>query len=239
MDVTKIDGLEEGAPRDVSDFESRVAEDTEDVGPGQHLFGEPLEMYLLREPKLAVAFSGGCDSSLLLAAAKLAGCEVHAYLVKTAFQPAFELADARAVADALDVPLTVVEADVLADGAICANPPDRCYRCKRFIFQEVRAAAAADGFTVIVDGTNASDDPARRPGFKALAEAGVVSPLRRAGMTKANVRAVLAHLERSFGLEAGALMSAKSSFPCLAVYVPEGEPITQSALDAAAQMRGL
>lgn len=237
--MTKIDGLEEGAPRDVSDFESRVAEDAEDVGPGQHLFGEPLEMYLLREPKLAVAFSGGCDSSLLLAAAKLAGCEVHAYLVKTAFQPAFELADARAVADALDVPLTVVEADVLADGAICANPPDRCYRCKRFIFQEVRAAAAADGFTVIVDGTNASDDPARRPGFKALAEAGVVSPLRRAGMTKANVRHVLAGLEERFGLAPGALMAAKPSFPCLAVYVPEGEPITEASLAEAARARGL
>lgn len=239
VDVTKIDGLEEGAPRDVSDFESRVAEDTEDVGPGQHLFGEPLEMYLLREPKLAVAFSGGCDSSLLLAAAKLAGCEVHAYLVKTAFQPAFELADARAVADALDVPLTVVEADVLVDGAICANPPDRCYRCKRFIFQEVRAAATADGFTVIVDGTNASDDPARRPGFKALAEAGVVSPLRRAGMTKANVRHVLAGLEERFGLVPGALMAAKPSFPCLAVYVPEGEPITEASLAEAARARGL
>ncbi|MCI9495027.1 MAG: ExsB family transcriptional regulator [Adlercreutzia mucosicola] len=196
-------------------------------------------MYLLREPKLAVAFSGGCDSSLLLAAAKLAGCEVHAYLVKTAFQPAFELADARAVADALDVPLTVVEADVLADGAICANPPDRCYRCKRFIFQEVRAAAAADGFTVIVDGTNASDDPARRPGFKALAEAGVVSPLRRAGMTKANVRHVLAGLEERFGLAPGALMAAKPSFPCLAVYVPEGEPITEASLAEAARARGL
>ena len=239
VNVTKIDGLEEGAPRDVSDFESRVAEDTEDVGPGQHLFGEPLEMYLLREPKLAVAFSGGCDSSLLLAAAKLAGCEVHAYLVKTAFQPAFELADARAVADALDVPLTVVEADVLADGAICANPPDRCYRCKRFIFQKVRAAAAADGFTVIVDGTNASDDPARRPGFKALAEAGVVSPLRRAGMTKANVRHVLAGLEERFGLAPGALMAAKPSFPCLAVYVSEGEPITEASLAEAARARGL
>nr|WP_051191076.1 7-cyano-7-deazaguanine synthase [Adlercreutzia mucosicola] len=196
-------------------------------------------MYLLREPKLAVAFSGGCDSSLLLAAAKLAGCEVHAYLVKTAFQPAFELADARAVADALDVPLTVVEADVLADGAICANPPDRCYRCKRFIFQEVRAAAAADGFTVIVDGTNASDDPARRPGFKALAEAGVVSPLRRAGMTKANVRHVLAGLEERFGLAPGALMAAKPSFPCLAVYVSEGEPITEASLAEAARARGL
>ena len=116
MDVRKAGSLEDN--RTAADYEAHIAEDTEDVGPGQHLFGEPLEMYLLREPRLAVAFSGGCDSSLLLAAAKLAGCEVRAYLVKTAFQPAFELDDARRVAEALGVPLTVMEADVLADGAI-------------------------------------------------------------------------------------------------------------------------
>ena len=212
MEVTKIAEIEEKSTEAAVDFESVVAEDTEDVGPGQHLFGEPLEMYLLREPKLAVAFSGGCDSALLLAAAKLAGCEVHAYLVKTAFQPDFELDDARTVAAALEVPLTVVEADVLAQ---------------------------ADRFTVIVDGTNATDDPERRPGFKALAEAGVVSPLHRAGMTKANVRHVLASLEERFGLAPGALMSAKPSFPCLAVYVPQGESITEASLKEAARMRGL
>ena len=238
MEVTKVAEIEEKSAEAAVDFEGVVAEDTEDVGPGQHLFGEPLEMYLLREPKLAVAFSGGCDSALLLAAAKLAGCEVRAYLVKTAFQPDFELDDARAVAAALDVPLTVVEADVLAQ-AICANPADRCYLCKRFIFGEVRRAAAADGFTVIVDGTNATDDPERRPGFKALAEAGVVSPLRRAGMTKANVRHVLASLEERFDLAPGELMSAKPSFPCLAVYVPQGESITEASLREAARSRGL
>ena len=238
MEVTKVAEIEEKSAEAAVDFEGVVAEDTKDVGPGQHLFGEPLEMYLLREPKLAVAFSGGCDSALLLAAAKLAGCEVRAYLVKTAFQPDFELDDARAVAAALDVPLTVVEADVLAQ-AICANPADRCYLCKRFIFGEVRRAAAADGFTVIVDGTNATDDPERRPGFKALAEAGVVSPLRRAGMTKANVRHVLASLEERFDLAPGALMSAKPSFPCLAVYVPQGESITEASLREAARSRGL
>ena len=230
MEVTKVAEIEEKSAEAAVDSESVVAEDTEDVGPGQHLFGEPLEMYLLREPKLAVAFSGGCDSALLLAAAKLAGCEVHAYLVKTAFQPDFELDDARTVAAALEVPLTV---------DICANPADRCYLCKRFIFDEVRRAAAADGFTVIVDGTNATDDPERRPGFKALAEAGVVSPLRRAGMTKANVRHVLASLEERFGLPSGALMSAKPSFPCLAVYVPQGESITEASLREAARSRGL
>ena len=119
------------------------------------------------------------------------------------------------------------------------NPKNRCYLCKRFIFDEVRRTAAADGFTVIVDGTNATDDPERRPGFKALAEAGVVSPLRRAGMTKANVRHVLASLEERFGLSSGALMSAKPSFPCLAVYVPQGESITEASLREAARSRGL
>ena len=77
MEVTKVAEIEEKSAEAAVDSESVVAEDTEDVGPGQHLFGEPLEMYLLREPKLAVAFSGGCDSALLLAAAKLAGCEVR------------------------------------------------------------------------------------------------------------------------------------------------------------------
>lgn len=223
----------------MTDYENRVAPDTDIVGPGQRLAVEPLEVFLSREPRFAVAFSGGCDSSLLLAAAKLAGNEVQAYLVKTAFQPAFELEDAQRVASALGVSLTVIEADVLAEDGICANPPDRCRRCKAFIFHAIRKAAAADGFTVLVDGTNATDDPERRPGFAALDEAGVVSPLRRAGMTKANVRTVLAQLEGSFGLEPGTLMSAKPSFPCLAVYVPEGERIDGASLKAAARTRGL
>ena len=74
---------------------------------------------------------------------------------------------------------------------------------------------------------------------EALAEAGVVSPLRRAGMTKANVRHVLASLEERFGLPSGALMSAKPSFPRLAVYVPQGESIPEASLREAARSRGL
>ena len=220
-------------------YEAQVAPDTSVVGEGQRLGAEALEDFLARTPRLAVAFSGGCDSSLLLAAARAAGCEVHAYMVKTAFQPDFELDDARRVADVLDVPLTVLEADVLAQPDICANPPDRCRLCKAFIFGTVRQAAEADGFTVLADGTNATDDPARRPGDRSLAEAGVVSPLRRAGLTKADVRAALAEQELARSLEPGTLMSSKPSFPCLAVYVPEGEPITQAALDAAAKKRAL
>lgn len=225
---------------------------------------ESLRVFFARTPHLAVAFSGGCDSAYLLAAAHDAGCKVRAYLVKTAFQPSFEFEDAQAVAHRLGIPLSVLDVDILGEGAkggeygvndgvndvgndgseeaperaICANPPDRCYLCKRLIFSRVWEEARADGFEVLADGTNVSDDPARRPGFRALAELGVVSPLRAAGMTKDAVRAASAQLERKRGLPVGSLMSDKPSFPCLAVFVPEGEPITREALQAAEQERG-
>ena len=215
-----------------------VSADTPIVGEGQRLVAEPLDAFLDRERSFAVAFSGGCDSAYLLAAARRAGCDVAAYLVKTEFQPDFELRDAEQAAGLLDVPLRVVKADVLARADICANPPDRCRLCKRFIFDVVRSAALADGYDVVADGTNATDDPSRRPGFASLAEAGVVSPLRRAGLTKADVRRGLAAEERARGLCEGALLSNKPSFPCLAVYVPEGAPLSRESLRLAAQARG-
>lgn len=227
----------------VKNYESHIAADTDWTGEGQRLGAQPLGEFFARTPRVAVAFSGGCDSAYLLTAARAAGCEIKAYLVKTAFQPAFEQADAHAVIDRLGVDLETIEIDVFDDGEgkreLCSNPADRCYLCKRMIFSTIAEHARKDGFDVLVDGTNASDDPARRPGFRALAEVGVVSPLRRAGMTKADVRAASGELEREMGLPAGCLMSAKPSFPCLAVYVPEGEAITPESLAAAAASRGI
>lgn len=220
---------------EVSESESAEVESSEAGAPET----ESLDSFFARTPRLAVAFSGGCDSAYLLAAAHDAGCQVKAYLVKSAFQAPFELEDALAVARALDVPFEVIDLDILSGGeeerAVCANPPERCYLCKRLIFSAIGRRVRVDGFGVLADGTNASDDPARRPGFRALAELGVASPLRRAGMTKDAVRAASAELERRRGLAEGALMSSKPSFPCLAVFVPEGEPITQASLDAAAR----
>ncbi|WP_080798676.1 7-cyano-7-deazaguanine synthase [Arabiibacter massiliensis] len=201
------------------------------TGPGQELGAEGLAEFFARTPRLAVAFSGGCDSSYLLAAAVAAGCDVKAYMVDTAFQPAFELEDARRVVEACGAEFEVIEADVLAEAAICANPAERCYLCKRFIFGTILERMARDGYDVLADGTNASDDPARRPGFRALAELGVVSPLRRAGMTKDEVRAASRAL--------GAPTADKPSFSCLATKVPEGEPITEASLDEARRTRGL
>lgn len=225
----------EAAEAEAAEAESAEAESSEAGAPET----ESLDSFFARTPRLAVAFSGGCDSAYLLAAAHDAGCQVKAYLVKSAFQAPFELEDALAVARALDVPFEVIDLDILSGGeeerAVCANPPERCYLCKRLIFSAIGRCARADGFGVLADGTNASDDPARRPGFRALAELGVASPLRRAGMTKDAVRAASAELERRRGLASGALMSSKPSFPCLAVFVPEGEPITQASLGAAAR----
>ncbi|MCI8367177.1 MAG: ExsB family transcriptional regulator [Eggerthellaceae bacterium] len=219
--------------------ESTLAADCPNTGAGQWLGAERLEEFLTRERRFAVAFSGGTDSALLLGAAKLAGCDVAAYMVKTAFQPQFELEDARAVAEALGVPLRVIQADVLAQKDICENPPERCYLCKRFIFEQIKTAAAKDGFATVVDGTNGSDDPARRPGFRALAEAGIVSPLRRAGLSKQQVRQLSAEVEEALGLPPNVLKGTKPSFPCLAVFVPEGTPLTQESLAAAAGKRGI
>lgn len=121
------------------DREARLAPDVPGVGEGQRLGAEPLDGFLARTPRLAVAFSGGCDSAYLLAAARAAGCAVRAYRVDTAFQPAFERDDAERVAAALGVPLTTIALDVLAHADVAANPPDRCYRCKGLIFDAIRA----------------------------------------------------------------------------------------------------
>ena len=172
-----------------------------------------------------LAFSGGCDSACLLAEMLDAGVDVKAYLVKTAFQADFELEDARLVAQQLGVDFELIEADVLAEEAVCANPSDRCYHCKRFLFGVVLDRMRQEGRRVLVDGTNASDDPARRPGFRALAEYGVVSPLRDAGWTKEDVR------ERS--RERGLITAAKPNFSCFATKVPLGVRITAEALAAA------
>ena len=82
------------------------------TGPGQDVGVEALDAFFARTPRLAVAFSGGCDSSFLLAAALRAGCDVKAYGVRTAFQPAFEIDDAKRLAAELGADFELVDADV-------------------------------------------------------------------------------------------------------------------------------
>lgn len=185
-----------------------------------------------RGVRYGLAFSGGCDSMLLLALLVRAGYDVAPYTLSTAFQAPFELDDARDGAEVAGVDLTVIHADVLAERRVCANPPDRCYWCKRFIFSRILDAMAADGRTVLLDGSNASDDPARRPGMGVLSELGVRSPLRELGLSKPQVR----DLSRELAL----FTAEKPNFSCYATKVPQGQPITREALEqvAARENRG-
>lgn len=181
-----------------------------------------LEEFFRDCPRAALAFSGGTDSAFLFWAAKEYGCDVHAYYIKTAFQPEFELRDARRLAEQLELPMTVVDLDVLAVPGAAANGPQRCYYCKQALFTALWKRARADGYTVLLDGTNASDDAGDRPGMRALRELEVRSPLRECGLTKAQVR----QLSR----DAGLFTWDKPAYACLATRVPTGTPITQEAL---------
>ncbi|MCL1799596.1 MAG: ExsB family transcriptional regulator [Eggerthellaceae bacterium] len=183
-----------------------------------------LDEFCAEHPRVALAFSGGGDSSYLLSALLDRSVQVKAYFVQSAFQYPFETADARRVACELGAELEVIELDVLSQEAICANPPDRCYLCKRFIFGAIQGQMAREGFSVLVDGTNATDDPARRPGFRALAELGVLSPLRLAGLGKDEVRQA-AHA-------CGLFTADKPNFSCLATKVETGTPLTAELLGA-------
>lgn len=181
-----------------------------------------LEQFFQENPKCALGFSGGVDSAYLLYAGVKAGADIRPYFIKTAFQPSFELADARKLAAGLGVEVTVLELDALADPQVAANPADRCYYCKQNLFRTLKERAIADGYPVLLDGTNASDEAGDRPGMRALAELSVRSPLRECGLTKAEIRA------RS--KEAGLFTWDKPAYACLATRVPAGEAITADLL---------
>ena len=181
-----------------------------------------LEQFFQENPRCALGFSGGVDSAYLLYAGVRAGADIRPYFIKTAFQPAFELADAKKLAEGLGVEVTVLELDALADPRVAANPADRCYFCKQNLFRTLKERAIADGYPVLLDGTNASDEAGDRPGMRALAELSVRSPLRECGLTKAEIRA------RS--REAGLFTWDKPAYACLATRVPAGEAITADLL---------
>lgn len=182
-----------------------------------------LNNYFLLHPRVAIAFSGGVDSAYLLYAAVNYAEKVCAYYVKSAFQPQFEMDDAKRMAKQLRADLTVIEADVLQCPQITANPADRCFFCKKLIFSKIAEQALKDGFNTLLDGTNASDDPSDRPGMKALNELSVLSPLRECGLTKEEIR------RRS--KEAGLFTWDKPAYACLATRIPTGEAITKEKLE--------
>lgn len=181
-----------------------------------------LQEFFTEHPKAALGFSGGVDSSYLLWAAVNAGADIAPYYIQTAFQPAFELEDAKRLCEQIGVKLNVIQLDALADPRVAANPANRCYYCKVGLFGALRARAKADGYDLLLDGTNASDDAGDRPGMKALREMEVRSPLRECGLTKAMIR--------QESRKAGLFTWDKPAYACLATRVPTGRTITPELL---------
>ena len=190
-----------------------------------------LQEFFEKYPRIAIGFSGGVDSSFLLWTAKNCGAQVGAYYVSTAFQPAFEREDAIRFASSINVMPKIIELDILSCDEVAENPPDRCYHCKKRIFGAVAQKAAEDGYTVLVDGTNASDDASDRPGMRALKELRVLSPLRMCGLTKAEIRRQ--------SKEAGLFTWNKPAYACLATRTPSGERITAEGLCRTERAEGI
>jgi uncharacterized protein len=182
-----------------------------------------LEESLLVHAPLLVAYSGGVDSTCLLAAAHRAlGDSVLGVIADSPSLPRRALADALAVARSLGAMVEVITTQELDNEQYTSNPPNRCYYCKAELFAKMNALARERGFSAIAYGENADDPAHLRPGSKAAAEFAVLAPLKEAGFTKAEVR----ELSRWYDLPT----ADAPAQPCLASRIPHGTIVTREAL---------
>ena len=186
---------------------------------------EALYAALKQYEQVAIAFSAGVDSTFLLAAAREAlGDRVLAITACGSNFPVSETLSAAEFCRERRIRHISQPFDPFSVPGFQNNPPDRCYRCKLALFYQLRETAAAHGFSILLDGTNADDDAADRPGMAAAVELGVKSPLREAGLTKAEIRT----LSKEMHLPTWDL----PAYACLATRFPVWESLTPGKLKA-------
>ena len=190
-----------------------------------HLKKQKLEEYLRSLGSLAVAFSGGVDSSFLLKCAHdVLGENAIAITARSSTFPKRELNESIEFTSRYGIRQELIDSEELDILGYSENPADRCYYCKSELFTKIRKLATEKGIKYIAEGSNMDDLGDFRPGLKAASEKGAVSPLRHAQLGKDEIRL----LSKEMGLETW----DKPSFACLASRVPYGQKITQEKLDS-------
>lgn len=198
--------------------------DEDDISENTLAKYEKLKSIIKDCGKIAIAFSGGVDSTFLTKVAKdVLGENAVAVTISSILVTDDELKEADDFCKAENIEHLIYKADVLSIPGFENNPPDRCYICKKAIFTNVQNLVGERGISVIAEGTNVDDDGDYRPGMRAIKELGVRSPLKEAGLTKAEIR----ELSCMLGLKTW----NKPSCACLASRFAYGEVINKDKLD--------
>lgn len=172
---------------------------------------------------LAIAFSGGVDSTFLLKVAyDILGDKALAITIRSSTFPGREFRATVAFANDIGIKALVIDTDELDIEGFAENPINRCYLCKRELFSQIKAVARQSGIQLVADGSNADDVSDYRPGMQALEEMGIISPLREVGLTKDEIRLLSKEMHLSTW--------DKPAFACLATRIPYGQKISRDKL---------